>query len=154
MFWDNNNSETSNNKSLGQEWQWQFVAEPLDVSNSPGLLCALKVGMLEDAGSEEWIDAVKKCVRDIAVPPSFSEIDGAEDAEKNVEDKAKEDKVDFSCRTWLLVALHELANGGFIGMVPDMNKIARTVERESRQLARDAEILDVGMVTVSEMYAE
>lgn len=147
VFCDKDNDTQGNN--IGEEWQWKFVAESLEVYNSPGLLCALKVGILEDAGRQEWVDAVKQCVGAAVIPPSVS----ADDAGDS-EEKSNEDSVVFSGRTWLLMALYELANGGFIGMVADEEKIANTVEMEARRLARDAEILGVGMVTVSEMCVD
>ncbi|KAL1958689.1 hypothetical protein VTO42DRAFT_4032 [Malbranchea cinnamomea] len=122
--------------SASQEVEsWRFITELEDVSRSPGLLCALKIGALDDDNedaeslSDEWIAAVRECVRSAEV----------------------EDGEQFSCRTWLLAAIYELANGGFISMVPDRARIARTVEREARALARDAEILGTRLVSLSEM---
>lgn len=111
---------------------WRFVAEKEDISKSPGLLCALKIGVLEDTVSEEWIGAVKQCVRAAEV----------------------EDGDEFNCRAWLLAAVFELAEGGFIGMVPDRKRIKRTVERETRSLARDAQLLGTRMVSLSEMFGD
>jgi hypothetical protein len=101
-----------------------------NVAESPGLLCALKVGVLEHGSSEAWITAIKDCVC-------------AADVEYGHE---------FTCRTWALAALYELANGGFIGMVADRRKIADVIEKESRLLARDSEILGTRMVTQSELF--
>jgi hypothetical protein len=101
-----------------------------NVAESPGLLCALKVGVLEHGSSEAWITAIKDCV-------------WAADVEYGQE---------FTCRTWALSALYELANGGFIGMVADRRKIADVIEKESRLLARDSEILGTRMVTQSELF--
>lgn len=111
---------------------WRFVTEKEDLSRSPGLLCALKIGVLENTVSEEWIGAVKQCVRAAEV----------------------EDGEEFNCRAWLLAAVFELAEGGFIGMVPDRQRIKKTVERETRSLARDAELLGTRMVSLSEMFGD
>lgn len=127
---DDNDEAEQKQQQQQQRENWRFVAEPEDVSRSPGLLCALKIGVLEDTLSEEWISAVKECVRAADV----------------------EDGEEFSCRTWLLAAIYELAEGGFIDVFPHRKRIGRTVEREVRSLARDAQLLGTRMVSLSEMF--
>lgn len=98
------------------------------MTKSEQLLAGLKVGNLEDV-SEEWVGRVKECVRGA----SARVVDGEE----------------FTCRTWLLGGVYELADGGFIGMIPDWGTV-KFVEEEAGKLAGMAKGLGVRVVVESE----
>lgn len=89
--------------------EWKFVVEKKVVEKSKELLAALKLGVVENL-DDEWIAAIKTCVRGTTVTG------------------------DFTCRTWALAALYELADGGFIGLAPSW-PLMREIEEESKDLA-------------------
>ncbi|EFW21489.1 hypothetical protein D8B26_001680 [Coccidioides posadasii str. Silveira] len=109
--------------------RWLLVKAKEDVVTSEGLLAALKVGELEDT-NDEWIKAVEYCVRSARV---------------DVKSLG-----DFGCRSWVLGAIYELANGGFIWLDPDWYKI-RHIEVEATRLALDAVAVDMQIVSQSQM---
>lgn len=65
-----------------------------NVAKSKTFLAALKLGVVEDT-SDKWVDPMKECVRGV-------EFEG-----------------EFTCRTWALAALYDLASQRFIGMIAD-----------------------------------
>lgn len=64
--------------------------------------------------TDEWMDAIKQCIRSTEVPGN-----------------------EFTCRTWALAAIYELANGGFIGMPPSWETI-KNIEEEANDKAMEA----------------
>ncbi|KAF3491075.1 uncharacterized protein GIQ15_00592 [Arthroderma uncinatum] len=91
---------------------WTFRPEIRDITQSRSLLCALKLGVVED-NRGTWMNAIEACVRETEV------------------------KGEFTCRTWALAAVFELADGGFIGMIPSWDVISN-IETEARFLAGDS----------------
>ncbi|PGH15717.1 hypothetical protein AJ80_05425 [Polytolypa hystricis UAMH7299] len=91
---------------------WTYVVENEEISKSPDVLGALKVGVVEGV-EDEWIDAIKTCLREVTVHE------------------------EFTFRTWLLAGLYELASQGYIGLMPDWPTI-REIEQEAKDLAADA----------------
>lgn len=57
---------------------------------------------------------------------------------------------DFTCRRWALAGVYELADLGFVGMMPDWEKVW-FVEEEAKRLARMARGMGVRIVVGSEM---
>ncbi|KAK2788906.1 hypothetical protein FQN51_002859 [Onygenales sp. PD_10] len=108
---------------------WKFIVEPTDLAASPdhNLLLALKIGIIEKT-NDEWIQAIKACVRSV-------EVEGQ-----------------FTCRTWALAAVYQLASQGFIGMQPEWVNVFR-IEEEAKRLAMDAYDLRTTIVIESEMSA-
>jgi hypothetical protein len=74
--------------------EWVFVMEPKNTTKSETLLASLKLGVLENV-TEDWIQSMKQCVRTTAV------------------------EGEFTCRAWALAALYDMADYGFIGLMPD-----------------------------------
>lgn len=111
---------------IGKQWQFQMTRE--DVLTSEGLLAALKVGEVEDI-NDEWIKAIEDCVRGAKVNSSLGP---------------------FTGRTWVLSAVYELADGGFIWLDPDWGKV-RHIEEEARRLAHDAVAVEMQIVSQSQM---
>ncbi|KAK2857279.1 hypothetical protein FQN49_004858 [Arthroderma sp. PD_2] len=91
---------------------WQFKPEIKDITQSRSLLCALKLGVVEDNGGT-WMNAIETCVRETKVSG------------------------EFTCRTWALAAIFELADGGFIGLAPSWDTISK-IETEAKFQAGDA----------------
>lgn len=91
---------------------WSIAVEIRNITRSRTLLCALKLGDVEDC-SGTWINAIEACLRQIKV------------------------EGDFTCRTWALAAAFELADGGFIGMEPSWDRIGK-IETEAKFLAGDS----------------
>ena len=139
------------------EWAWHLVMQIEDVGSSPGLVCALQVGMVDDV-TDEWMDAMKECVRSTTIPTSSSSASSPTDHHrpdspdnKNRKSGLKEkEALGFSCRTWALAAVFELADGGFIGMVPDRARLG-VIELEAKMLARDTQMVGMRMVRQSVM---
>ncbi|KAM5456843.1 hypothetical protein MaudCBS49596_001084 [Microsporum audouinii] len=104
---------------------WRYVVEPKNITKSGRLLVALKLGVVPDV-TDEWMGAMKNCIRSTEVPGS-----------------------EFTCRTWALAAVYELANCGFIGMLPDWEVIDK-IEEEAKDLAIHALDTDQKYVAVSE----
>ncbi|WEW60783.1 hypothetical protein PRK78_006271 [Emydomyces testavorans] len=114
----------------GGKNQLHLLMEKEDVLTSEGLLAALKIGEIEDI-NDEWIKAVEYCVRSAQVDSSYFE---------------------FTCRTWVLAVIYELADGGFIWLDPDWSKIWY-IEEEAARLARDAVAVEMQIVSQSQMIA-
>ncbi|KAK2777359.1 hypothetical protein FQN53_002275 [Emmonsiellopsis sp. PD_33] len=108
---------------------WNFIVGLTDLAASPdhNLLLALKIGIIEKT-NDEWIQAIKACVRSV-------EVEGQ-----------------FTCRTWALAAVYQLASQGFIGMQPEWVNVFR-IEEEAKRLAMDAYDLRTTIVIESEMSA-
>ncbi|KAK2811060.1 hypothetical protein FQN50_002395 [Emmonsiellopsis sp. PD_5] len=109
---------------------WKFIVEPTDLAAPPEhhhLFLALKIGIIEKT-NDEWIQAIKACVRSV-------EVEGP-----------------FTCRTWALAAVYQLASQGFIGMQPEWVNVFR-IEEEAKRLAMDAFDLRTTIVLESEMSA-
>ncbi|KAM5436331.1 hypothetical protein MferCBS31731_006024 [Microsporum ferrugineum] len=111
-------------------WPANVIGVPLeeglklrDVTLSQSLLCALKLGAVEDYGGT-WMNAIEACIRQTEV------------------------KGEFTCRTWELAAVFELADRGFIGMDASWNKISE-IETEAKFLAGDASYFDEVKVEAS-----
>ncbi|EEQ28552.1 hypothetical protein McanMca71_005336 [Microsporum canis] len=102
---------------------WHLAVEIKDVTLSQSLLCALKLGAVEDYGGT-WMNAIEACIRQTEV------------------------KGEFTCRTWALAAVFELADGGFIGMDASWDKISE-IETEAKFLAGDASYFDEVKVEAS-----
>ncbi|EFR04237.1 hypothetical protein MGYG_07244 [Nannizzia gypsea CBS 118893] len=92
--------------------KWTLALEIENISTSLNLLCALKIGAVEDCSSS-WMSAIEACMRQ-------TEVRGY-----------------LTFRTWALAAAFELADGGFIGMLPSWDEIAK-VDAEAKVLAGDA----------------
>ncbi|KKZ65540.1 hypothetical protein EMCG_08613 [[Emmonsia] crescens] len=107
--------------------EWKFIIETADVTESPRLLLALKIGVI-DRVNDEWIQAIKTCVREVEV------------------------EEEFTCRTWLLAAVYQLALQGYIGLQPDWDCVHK-IEEEAKTLAQDAFHMGTSIVVNSEMYA-
>ncbi|OAL68935.1 hypothetical protein A7D00_7191 [Trichophyton violaceum] len=91
---------------------WSLAVEIRNITRSRTLLCALKLGDVEDC-SGTWMNAIEECLRQ-------TKVEG-----------------DFTCRTWALAAAFELADGGFIGMEPSWDRIGK-IETEAKFLAGDS----------------
>lgn len=105
---------------------WQYIIENKNVAKSRSLLTALKIGVLPDS-NDEWIDMVKSCIKD-------ARVEGDE----------------FTCRTWALAALYEMASGGLIGLTVEWKKIL-DIEAEAKEAASNAKLIDVRIVTRSNL---
>lgn len=92
--------------------KWNLTVEIRDIARSRSLLCALKLGNVEDC-SGTWMNAIEACLRQTKVEGNFT------------------------CRTWALAAAFELADGGFIGMELSWDRIAK-IETEAKFLAGDS----------------
>ncbi|KAI1962406.1 hypothetical protein LOZ58_002747 [Ophidiomyces ophidiicola] len=90
--------------------KWKYTAEPRNVSNSRSLLVALKLGVVEGV-DDQWMAAIKDIIRQ-------TEVTG-----------------EFTCRTWALAALYNLADGGFIGLLPQWDDIQK-IEQEAKDIAQ------------------
>ncbi|EEP80415.1 predicted protein [Uncinocarpus reesii 1704] len=108
--------------------QWEFLMENEDILTSQGLLAGLKIGEIEEINGD-WLKAVEDCVRSARVDKSRGE---------------------FNSRTWVMAAIYELANGGFIWLDPDWGKV-RHIEEEALRLALDAVAVDMQIISQSEL---
>lgn len=136
------------------EWTWRLVMQIEDVGSSPGLLCALQVGEVDDV-TDEWMDAVKECVRSTAtIPPTTTGNQHQHQQDEQNEYHGEKEKeragIGLSCRTWALAAVFELADGGFIGMAPERARLG-VIELEAKMLARDTQMVGMRMVRQSVM---
>ncbi|OAX85362.1 hypothetical protein ACJ72_00251 [Emergomyces africanus] len=107
--------------------EWKFITETADVTKSPHLLLVLKIGMI-DGVNDEWIQAIETCVREVEV------------------------EEEFTCRTWLLAAVYQLALQGYIGLQPDWDCVHK-IEEEAKRLAQDAFDMGTSIVVDSELNA-
>ncbi|EEP76254.1 predicted protein [Uncinocarpus reesii 1704] len=106
-------------------FDWKYVVETKNVQYSKSLLVALKVGAVESI-DDQWIAAIKTCVRETKVTGLFT------------------------CRTWAMAALFDLADGGFIGLSPEWPKI-QEIEQEAKDLGIHAYYGGVKTVTRSDL---
>ncbi|OJD17608.1 hypothetical protein AJ78_02307 [Emergomyces pasteurianus Ep9510] len=107
--------------------EWKFITETADVTESHHLLLILRIGVI-DGVNDEWIQAIKSCVRGVEV------------------------EEEFTCRTWLLAAVYQLALEGYIGLQPDW-KCVHKIEEEAKRLAQDAFDMGTSIVVDSELNA-
>ena len=107
--------------------KWIFIMETKNTTTSKSLLAGLKLGVMQNV-NDKWIKSVKDCVR-------ATEVEG-----------------EFTCRTWALAALYDLADSGYIGLMPNWGEIYK-IEEEAKQLAKTALMAEEKIVIPSEMSA-
>lgn len=93
---------------LGEDWK--FIQEGKDVSRSHNLLLAMKLGDISD-DPHEWIERAKKCMKETKVVG------------------------EFTCRTWALEAVYDLARAGILDANIDRATLYK-FEEEAKAYAR------------------
>ncbi|PGH05120.1 hypothetical protein AJ79_06868 [Helicocarpus griseus UAMH5409] len=104
---------------------WKFLVETSDITDSPNLLLALKIGVIERI-NDEWVQAIETCVSEVRV--------GGE----------------FTCRTWLMTAVYQLALQGYLGLQPEWVYV-KQIEKEAKGLAQKALEMETVIVAESDL---
>ena len=106
---------------------WKFIMENNNVILTDDPLGALKLGSVESI-DDEWLKRITQCLRGTVI------------------------EGEFTCRTWALAALYELANEGFIGMIADWGTI-REIEQEAQDLVLAVWTAEQKIVRRSQFYS-
>ena len=99
---------------------WRLEIREKDLSTSVNLLTVLKIGVVEST-APDWIEFIQQVISDT------------------------KPQGQFTCRTWALQAVYDLADAGVLGLPVDWQCI-RDIEYEARSLAEEASQKQIDVV--------